>query len=129
MDVAHCYLEGNADAVEFCPLDGYQHVLAASTYTLQEGEQPIRAGSISLFDVNAEKGNLELFHRVDTAGIFDIKWSTVGSNVRPLLAQSDADGYLRIYSLEGCSNEEKPRGMFQVYVTFYVFFLGLFSSL
>ncbi|KAG8484111.1 hypothetical protein CXB51_022979 [Gossypium anomalum] len=112
MDVAHCYLEGNADAVEFCPHDGYQHVLAASTYTLQEGEQPIRAGSISLFDVNAEKGNLELFHRVDTAGIFDIKWSTVGSNVGPLLAQADADGYLRIYSLEGCSNEEKPRGGF-----------------
>nr|KJB37080.1 hypothetical protein B456_006G188700 [Gossypium raimondii] len=72
MDVAHCYLEGNADAVEFCLHDGYQHVLAASTYTLQE----------------------------------------VGSNVGPLLAQADADGYLRIYSLEGCSNEEKPRGGF-----------------
>ncbi|TYJ19316.1 hypothetical protein E1A91_A09G183600v1 [Gossypium mustelinum] len=112
MDVAHCYLEGNADAVEFCPHDGYQHVLAASTYTLKEGEQPIRAGSISLFDVNAEKGNLELFHREHTAGIFDIKWSTVGSNVGPLLAQADADGYLRIYSLEGCCNEEKPRGGF-----------------
>ncbi|TYI73791.1 hypothetical protein E1A91_D07G154700v1 [Gossypium mustelinum] len=81
MDVAHCYLEGNAEVVEFCLHDGYQQVLAASTYTLQEGEQPIRAGSISLFDVNAEKGNLELFHRMDTAGIFDIKWSTVGSNI------------------------------------------------
>ncbi|KAG4138526.1 hypothetical protein ERO13_D07G139801v2 [Gossypium hirsutum] len=100
MDVAHCYLEGDAEVVEFCLHDGYQQVLAASTYTLQEGEQPIRAGSISLFDVNAEKGNLELFHRMDTAGIFYIKWSTVGSNVSPLLAQADADGYLRIYSLE-----------------------------
>ncbi|PPD75956.1 hypothetical protein GOBAR_DD27120 [Gossypium barbadense] len=100
IDVAHCYLEGNAEAVEFCLHNGYQQVLAASTYTLQEGEQPIRAGSISLFDVNAEKGNLELFHRMDTAGIFYIKWSTVGSNVSPLLAQADADGYLRIYSLE-----------------------------
>ncbi|KAK8600088.1 hypothetical protein V6N13_060092 [Hibiscus sabdariffa] len=104
---AHCYLEGNADAVEFCPHDGYQNVLAASTYTLKEGEQPNRVGSISLFDVNA--GNLELFHRVDTAGIFDIKWSSVGSSARPLLAQADADGYLRLYSLEGCSKEEKPR--------------------
>ncbi|TYG40326.1 hypothetical protein ES288_D12G084100v1 [Gossypium darwinii] len=91
-NVAHCYLEGNAEAVEFCLHNGYQQVLAASTYTLQEGEQPIRAGSISLFDVNAEKGNLELFHRMDTAGIFYIKWSTVGSNVSPLLAQADADG-------------------------------------
>ncbi|KAL4298169.1 hypothetical protein GQ457_12G008000 [Hibiscus cannabinus] len=112
MDVAHCYLEGNADAVEFCPHDGYQNVLAASTYTLKEGEQPTRAGIISLFDVNAEKGNLELFHCVDTAGDFDIKWSPVGSSARPLLAQADADGYLRLYSLEGCSNEEKPRGDF-----------------
>ncbi|TYI50124.1 hypothetical protein E1A91_D12G080200v1 [Gossypium mustelinum] len=57
---------------------------------------------------------------MDTAGIFYIKWSTVGSNVSPLLAQADADGYLRIYSLEADA---------QVYVTFYVFFLVLFSSL
>ncbi|XWS60753.1 hypothetical protein CRYUN_Cryun07bG0063000 [Craigia yunnanensis] len=112
MDVAHCYLEGNADAVEFCPHEGYQQVLAASTYTLQEGDQPSRAGSISLFDVNAEKGNLELFHRVDTAGIFDIKWSPVGGNMGLLLAQADADGYLRIYSLEGCSDEENAKGGF-----------------
>ncbi|KAL1091322.1 hypothetical protein V6Z11_D07G149200 [Gossypium hirsutum] len=36
MDVAHCYLEGDAEVVEFCLHDGYQQVLAASTYTLQE---------------------------------------------------------------------------------------------
>ncbi|OMO67599.1 hypothetical protein COLO4_30080 [Corchorus olitorius] len=112
MDVAHCYLEGNADAVEFCPHEGYQHVLAASTYTLQEGDQPSRAGSISLFDVNAEKGDLDMIHRVDTAGIFDIKWSPVGCNVGPLLAQADADGFLKIYSLESCSEGEKARGGF-----------------
>lgn len=113
--MAHCILEGNADAVEFCPHEGYQHVLAASTYTLQEGDQPIRAGSISLFNVNAvsaENCNLELFHRVDTAGVFDIKWSPVGGIVGPLLAQADAAGYLRIYNLEGCSDEEKARGGF-----------------
>lgn len=123
--MAHCILEGNADAVEFCPHEGYQHVLAASTYTLQEGDQPIRAGSISLFNVNAvsaENCNLELFHRVDTAGVFDIKWSPVGGIVGPLLAQADAAGYLRIYNLEGCSDEEKARGMIQVLFHFYVSF-------
>ncbi|KAB2633340.1 diphthamide biosynthesis protein 7-like protein [Pyrus ussuriensis x Pyrus communis] len=105
MDVAHCNLEGNADAVEFCPHDSYRHVLAASTYTLREGEQPIRAGSISLFNVGADLGRLDLFQRIETAGIFDIKWNPVGDSVSPLLALADADGYLRIHGLESCSDE------------------------
>ncbi|KAM1451819.1 hypothetical protein ACFX2I_038883 [Malus domestica] len=105
MDVAHCNLEGNADAVEFCPRDSYRHVLAASTYTLQEGEQPIRAGSISLFNVGADLGRLDLFQRIETAGIFDIKWNPVEDSVSPLLAQANADGYLRIHGLESCSDE------------------------
>ncbi|KAL6177480.1 hypothetical protein ACLB2K_049006 [Fragaria x ananassa] len=106
MDVAHCHLEGNADAVEFCPHESYRHVLAASTYTLQEGDQPSRAGSISFFDVDADMARLDLCHRVETAGIFDIKWNPVGEcGVDPLLAQADADGYLRIHSL-GCSSDE-----------------------
>ena len=35
-------------------------------------------------------------------GIFDIKWSLVGAIVGPLLAQADADGYLRLHHLECC---------------------------
>ncbi|KAB2609319.1 diphthamide biosynthesis protein 7-like protein [Pyrus ussuriensis x Pyrus communis] len=105
MDVARCYLEGNADAVEFCPHDACRHVLAASTYTLQEGDRLSRAGSISLFNVGAELGQLDLFQRIETAGIFDIKWNPVGDSVSPLLAQVDADGYLRIHGLESCSDE------------------------
>ncbi|KAI5329788.1 PREDICTED: diphthine methyltransferase [Prunus dulcis] len=107
MDVAHCNLDGNADAVEFCPHDSYHHVLAASTYTLQEGDRPSRAGSISLFNVDADLGRLDLFHRIETAGIFDIKWNPVGGSVSPLLAQADADGYLRIHGLECCSDEAR----------------------
>ena len=110
MDVTHCYLEGNADAVEFCPHDSYYHVLAASTYTLQEGDQPSRSGSISLFNVDAELGRLELGHRVYTAGIFDIKWSPARSTVCPSLAQADADGYLRLYSLESGSSGGEALG-------------------
>uniref|UniRef100_A0A5B7BX14 methylated diphthine methylhydrolase n=1 Tax=Davidia involucrata TaxID=16924 RepID=A0A5B7BX14_DAVIN len=112
MDVAHCYLDGNADAVEFCPHDSFCHVLAASTYTLQEGERPSRSGSISLFNVNADAGRLELFHRVETAGIFDVKWNSAGANVGPLLAQADADGYLRVHYLECCSDGPEARGNF-----------------
>ncbi|KAK9278656.1 hypothetical protein L1049_028229 [Liquidambar formosana] len=110
MDVAQCYLDGNADAVEFCPHDQFHHVLAASTYTLQEGDKPSRSGSIWLFNVDADMGCLELFHHVNTAGIFDIKWNPVGDNVGTLLAQADADGYLRIHSLE--CRSDGPEGAF-----------------
>jgi diphthamide biosynthesis protein 7 len=116
MDVAHCYIDGNADCVEFCPHDAYHHVLAASTYMLQEGDQPSRSGSISLFNVDANKGCLDLFHRVDTAGIFDLKWSPVGGNVGCLLAQADADGCLRFHSLESCLDGAK--GMFSTSTTY-----------
>ncbi|PWA50872.1 WD40 repeat-containing protein [Artemisia annua] len=99
MDVGHCYLDGNADVVEFCPHDSFHHVLAASTYTLQEGDRPSRSGSISLFDV--DMGRVDLFYRLKTAGIFDMKWNPVGGSVtRPLLAQADADGCLKVHHLQ-----------------------------
>ncbi|CAK9156551.1 unnamed protein product [Ilex paraguariensis] len=111
MDFAHCYLDGNADAVEFCPHDSFHHILAASTYTLQEGDQPTRSGSISLFNVNADVGSLDLIHRVETAGIFDIKWNPVGGNVGRLLAQADADGYLRIHRLDNSVDGSEVLGI------------------
>ncbi|KAI5683372.1 hypothetical protein M9H77_04600 [Catharanthus roseus] len=100
MDVAHCNLDGNADAVEFCPHHSFEHVLAASTYTLQEGDKPSRRGSISLFYVDAQAGQFGLNYQIETAGIFDIKWSPVGGNAGPLLAQADADGCLKIHELK-----------------------------
>ncbi|XP_009759212.1 uncharacterized protein LOC107772927 isoform X2 [Nicotiana tabacum] len=110
MDIAHCHLDGNADAVEFCLHESFHNVLAACTYTLQEGDQPSRTGSISLFDVDAESSRLSLTHRVQTAGIFDIKWSPVGGNVGPSLAQADANGYVRVHRLESCLNESEIPG-------------------
>lgn len=104
MDLGHCVLDGDADAVEFCPHDSFQRVLAASTYTLQKSDEPKRTGSIALFDVDADVGGLELAYRVETAGVFDIKWSPVGGDMVPLLGQADADGYLRIYRL-GCYSD------------------------
>ncbi|OIW16403.1 hypothetical protein TanjilG_19119 [Lupinus angustifolius] len=101
MDIAHCYLEGNADAVEFCPHNSYHNVFAASTYTLQEGGQPSRHGSVSLFDIDAETGRLDMVYNVETSGIFDIKWNPGGGHVSPCLAQADADGYLTIQMLQG----------------------------
>ncbi|KAL8154218.1 hypothetical protein V2J09_011978 [Rumex salicifolius] len=113
MDVAECYLDGNADAVEFCPHIGFENILAASTYTLHENaDKPTRLGSISLFDVDAEGRRLELIHRVESAGIFDIKWNPVetGNALGPLLAQADADGYLRIHGVEESEAREEVPG-------------------
>jgi hypothetical protein len=104
MDVAHCYLEGNADAVEFCPHNGHHNVLAVSTYTLQEGDQPSRSGSISLFNIEADTGKLDTVYSEETSGIFDIKWNPPAGNISPFLGQADADGYLRIKMLDGCSD-------------------------
>lgn len=111
MDVANCILEGNPDAVEFCPDDLFHHILAVSTYTLQEGVQPSRFGSILLFNVDAEAGQLKPLHNVETAGVFDI-WNPIGTSLCPMLAQADADGYLRVYSLEGHSSEPETTGNF-----------------
>lgn len=112
MDIAHCNLDGNADVVEFCPHQSFQNVLAASTYTLQEGDRPSRSGSISLFNVDADLGRLDLLHSVETAGIFDMKWNPVGDDVSPLLAQADADGHLRLYHLESKGNGSEVHGNF-----------------
>lgn len=102
MEVGHCFLDGSADAVEFCGHESYLNVLAASTYVLQEGDQPTRSGSITLFDVDAESGRFDLIQKVETAGIFDIKWSP---GLLPLLAQADADGCVKLYSLP-CSGSD-----------------------
>lgn len=112
MDIGHCHLDGNADAVEFCPHESFHNVLAACTYTLQEGDQPSRTGSISLFDVDANSSRLSLIHRVQTAGIFDIKWSPIGGIVGPLLAHADAEGYVRVHKLESCLVESQVPGMY-----------------
>ncbi|KAJ4782557.1 Transducin/WD40 repeat-like superfamily protein [Rhynchospora pubera] len=115
MEIASCYLEGNADAVEFCPHDPFLHIFAAATYTLHEkGEsESHRAGTISLFSCSplstdsgddASDTGLQLLHREETPGIFDIKWSPAGegsgSACQPLLALADADGFLSIRELQ-----------------------------
>nr|KYP62320.1 hypothetical protein KK1_016852 [Cajanus cajan] len=104
MDTSHCYLKGNADAVEFCPHDSYHNVLAVSTYTLQEGYQPSRHGSISHFNVDVDTGHFDMVFSEETSRISEKKWNPPGGHVSPFLAQADADGYLRIKMLQGCCN-------------------------
>ncbi|XP_073009965.1 uncharacterized protein [Typha latifolia] len=106
MDVASFHLDGNADAVEFCPHNSFHHILAVATYTLQEGVLPHRAGSISLFSIDPDKG-LELVYQGQTIGIFDIKWNPSGTNMHPLLAQADAGGCLTLHALQSDHGAEE----------------------
>ncbi|URE46181.1 WD domain, G-beta repeat [Musa troglodytarum] len=106
MDIGMCYLDGNADVVEFCSHYPFHHILAAGTYTLQEGTQPHREGSISLFSADPVVG-LELLCRVSTVGVFDIKWSPSGESIHPLLAQADADGCIGLYNLSKTETENE----------------------
>jgi diphthine methyl ester acylhydrolase len=116
MEIASCYLEGNADAVEFCPHEPFHHVFAAATYTLHEKPEAEthRVGTISLFSCSTSSdaddatmknnGSLQLLCREETPGIFDIKWSPGGDGVNgashPLLALADADGFLTVRRLQ-----------------------------
>ena len=63
-----------------------------------------------MFDVNGTSCGLNLFHRVETAGIFDIKWNPVQDGATPLLAQADADGSVRIHGVE-CSGGSTLAGL------------------
>ncbi|BBN10762.1 diphthine methyl ester acylhydrolase [Marchantia polymorpha subsp. ruderalis] len=105
--MAKVQLIGNADAAEFCPCEPYQHILAAASYTLQEGEEPVRLGELYLYSAEktAEGGSSDLsltqiFH-TETSGVFDICWRpwSDGSS-RPCLAQASADGTLRLHELQ-----------------------------
>lgn len=125
MDVGHHILDGNADAVEFCPHDSCSNVLAASTYVLQEGDQPTRTGSVVLFNVDADAGVLELIQKVETSGVFDIKWSPSQNLRLPLLAQVDADGYIRIYSLQRSESDgSEMHGKSQLHFAKHFFFFS-----
>lgn len=92
-------LDGNADAVEFCCTPPFCHILAAATYTLQEGPQPSRAGSLALFSVEQQDHQLHKHCHLHTSGIFDIKWRPNPPHGVPFLAQASADGTLSLYKM------------------------------
>lgn len=100
-------LDGNADAVEFCPTPPFTHVLAAATYTLQEAREgehgPSRLGSLSLFTLGVEDAphQLQQVHLLHTCGIFDIKWRPdFKQEDPPLLAHASADGSVTLYEMK-----------------------------
>ncbi|KAM6170166.1 diphthine methyltransferase [Rhynchocyon petersi] len=110
--------EYTADSVEWCPLDGYKHLLACGTYQLQKPEDkpqhadsklgvdldkepPIRLGRLYLYSFSEEDlfSPLTEVQRKDMAAILDMKWCHVPVAGHTLLGLADASGSIQLLSV------------------------------
>ncbi|XP_054582847.1 diphthine methyltransferase [Eptesicus fuscus] len=103
--------EYTADSVEWCPLEGWRHVLACGTYQLREpedeSEQDVpepqaRAGRLYLYSCSDPSAcSVAEMQRRDTAAILDMKWCHVPVAGHALLAVADSDGLIGLFQLLG----------------------------
>uniref|UniRef100_A0A8D2DSI0 Diphthine methyltransferase n=1 Tax=Sciurus vulgaris TaxID=55149 RepID=A0A8D2DSI0_SCIVU len=108
--------EFTADSVEWCPLEGYRHLLACGTYQLRrpdsgsqsgskgglEVEEPhVRLGRLYLYSFNEDNSTFSLdeVQRRDTAAILDMKWCHIPVAGSALLGLADASGSIQLLRL------------------------------
>ncbi|KAM7316615.1 hypothetical protein ACRRTK_024346 [Alexandromys fortis] len=96
--------ELTADSVEWCPVEGCQHLMACGTYQLRTPEdQPaldvnepqVRLGRLYLYSFNEDNTTKPLVevHRRDSSAILDMKWA----RDQPLkIISSDSKGQLHL---------------------------------
>ncbi|XP_006863836.1 PREDICTED: diphthamide biosynthesis protein 7 [Chrysochloris asiatica] len=107
--------EYTADSVEWCPLEGYRHLLACGTYQLQkpedraydsESKSQTRLGRLYLYTFNEENSASVLVetHRRDMAAILDMKWCHIPVTDHPILGLADAGGSLQLLCLMDSKN-------------------------
>jgi len=98
----------NADAVEFCPVEGQRDRLVCGTYQLEESEEGGRAEQqtrhgrlLVVRSRQAADGSVQLEEesRLDVPGVFDIKWGGWAMGKNPMLGHAAADGHLYTYTL------------------------------
>ena len=96
--------ELSADSVEWCPCEGYEHLLAVGTYQVNKSESSEvfssdqRHGRITLHSVNE---NRVLVQTISVEAVLDMKWSPQPiyrgnehcENI-PVLAVVDAQGFI-----------------------------------
>ncbi|XP_078063222.1 diphthine methyltransferase isoform X2 [Mustelus asterias] len=107
--------EYSADAVEWCPIDTWHHVLTCGTYQLKDpkekgagdsesNEPHLRQGRLYLYCFNQDQlySPLTEVQRIEMPAILDLKWCHVPVTGHPVLAIANAEGNLELCNLTPC---------------------------
>ncbi|XP_021049657.1 diphthine methyltransferase isoform X2 [Mus pahari] len=105
--------ELTADSVEWCPVEGCQHLLACGTYQLRaprdqpaldSSEPQVRLGRLYLFSFSEDdtaKPLLEVQRR-DSSAVLDMKWCHIPVSGHVLLGLANASGSVGLLRLMEC---------------------------
>lgn len=104
--------EYSADAVEWCPIDKWHHVLTCGTYQLKNPEEKgsgdseinkpqLRQGRLYLYCFQQKQlySPLTEIQRIEMPAILDLKWCHVPMAGCPVLGVANAEGSLELYNL------------------------------
>ncbi|KAK3739991.1 hypothetical protein RRG08_005263 [Elysia crispata] len=103
----------NADTVEWCPLEGLQHLLLCGTYQLQEQDgssaqsknkaEQTRVGEVFVFGLDFKNQclpQLEELSKLDLCGVLDIKWVDKRLEDKAVFGLVNAEGFCQLFAVD-----------------------------